>query len=101
MVPIRRPAYWPMTLACFLPACVFVVGRGTIPIMAENLTGIIERVTFHNPDTGFAVLRVQVRGRRGLMTVVGQMPSAVVGEYIQAAGEWIQDRTHGEQFKAD
>jgi len=68
--------------------------------MAENLTGIIERVTFHNPDTGFAVLRVQARGRRGLTTVVGQMPSAVVGEYIQASGEWIQDRTHGEQFKA-
>src|SRR6516165_6532887 len=68
--------------------------------MAENLTGIIERVTFHNPDTGFAVLRVQARGRRGLTTVVGQMPTAVVGEYIQASGEWIQDRTHGEQFKA-
>ncbi len=68
--------------------------------MADNLTGIIERVTFHNPDTGFAVLRVQVRGRRGLTTVVGQMPSAVVGEYVQASGEWMQDRTHGEQFKA-
>jgi exodeoxyribonuclease V alpha subunit len=68
--------------------------------MAENLTGIIERVTFHNPDTGFAVLRVQARGRRGLVTVVGQMPSAVVGEYIHASGEWIQDRVHGEQFKA-
>jgi exodeoxyribonuclease V alpha subunit len=68
--------------------------------MAENLTGIIERVTFHNPDTGFAVLRVQARGRRGLVTVVGQMPTAVVGEYIQASGEWVQDRTHGEQFRA-
>src|SRR5215469_6114938 len=76
------------------------MGCGTMTRMAENLTGIIERVTFHNPDTGFAVLRVQVRGRRGLTTVVGQMPSAVVGEYIQASGEWIQDRTHGEQFKA-
>jgi exodeoxyribonuclease V alpha subunit len=75
-------------------------GRDTIHFMAENLTGIIERVTFHNPDTGFAVLRVQVRGRRGLTTVVGQMPSAIVGEYIQASGEWIQDRVHGEQFKA-
>jgi exodeoxyribonuclease V alpha subunit len=69
--------------------------------MAENLNGIIERVTFHNPETGFAVLRVQIRGRRGLTTVVGQMPSAVVGEYIQATGEWIQDRTHGEQFRAE
>ncbi len=69
--------------------------------MAEYLSGIIERVAFHNPDTGFAVLRVQVRGRRGLVTVVGQMPSAVAGEHVQATGEWVQDRTHGEQFKAE
>jgi exodeoxyribonuclease V alpha subunit len=69
--------------------------------MVETLTGIIERVTFHNPNTGFAVLRVQARGRRGLVTVVGQMPTAVVGESIHASGEWIQDRVHGEQFKAD
>ena len=33
--------------------------------MHETLSGIIERVTFHNPETGFAVLRVQVRGRAG------------------------------------
>ena len=53
--------------------------------MAESLSGIIERVTFHNPDTGFAVLRVQAGGRRGLVTVVGHLPSAVAGEYIEAA----------------
>jgi exodeoxyribonuclease V alpha subunit len=69
--------------------------------MSERLSGIIERVTFHNPDNGFAVLRVQVSGRRGLFTVVGNLPSAVVGEYIEATGTWIQDREHGLQFKAD
>jgi exodeoxyribonuclease V alpha subunit len=69
--------------------------------MSERLSGIIERVTFHNPDNGFAVLRVQVSGRRGLFTVVGNLPSAVVGEYIEATGAWIQDREHGLQFKAD
>ncbi len=69
--------------------------------MKERLSGIIERVTFHNPENGFAVLRVQVSGRRGLYTVVGSLPSAVVGEYIEAGGEWVQDREHGQQFKAD
>jgi exodeoxyribonuclease V alpha subunit len=69
--------------------------------MSERLSGIIERVTFHNPDSGFAVLRVQVSGRRGLFTVVGSLPSAVVGEYLEATGAWIQDREHGLQFKAD
>jgi exodeoxyribonuclease V alpha subunit len=46
------------------------------------------------------VLRAQARGRRGLVTVVGNLPSAVAGEYLEATGEWVHDREHGEQFKA-
>jgi exodeoxyribonuclease V alpha subunit len=69
--------------------------------MAETLSGIIERVTFHNPETGFAVLRVVASGRRDQVTVVGHLPSAVAGEYVEATGAWIQDRDHGSQFKAD
>jgi exodeoxyribonuclease V alpha subunit len=69
--------------------------------MKESLSGVIERVTFHNPDTGFAVLRVQVQGRRGIVTVVGTLVSAVAGEYVEAAGTWTQDRDHGLQFRAD
>jgi exodeoxyribonuclease V alpha subunit len=69
--------------------------------MAETLSGVIERITFHNPENGFAVLRVQPNGRRGLVTVVGHLPSAVAGEYVEATGTWNQDRDHGLQFKAD
>ncbi len=69
--------------------------------MADTLSGTIERVTFHNPDTGFAVLRVVARGRRGLVTVVGKMASANAGETIEATGAWVQDRNHGEQFSAE
>ena len=53
--------------------------------MAEVLKGSIERVTFHNAETGFAVLRVQAAARRGLVTVVGHLANAVAGEYIEAA----------------
>ena len=70
-------------------------------LMAETLSGVIERVTFHNPENGFAVLRVQAAGVRGLVTVVGNLPSAVAGEYVEASGGWVQDREHGQQFKAD
>jgi exodeoxyribonuclease V alpha subunit len=69
--------------------------------MAETLSGTVERVTFHSPDTGWAVLRVVARGRRGLVTVVGHVPNVTAGEYVEAAGAWVQDREHGEQFKAD
>jgi exodeoxyribonuclease V alpha subunit len=67
----------------------------------DTLGGQIERVVFHNADTGFTVLRVQVDRRRELATVVGHLPSAVAGEYVAAQGAWVQDRDHGLQFKAD
>jgi exodeoxyribonuclease V alpha subunit len=69
--------------------------------MAEKLDGIIERVTYHNADSGFAVLSVQARGRSGLVKVVGTLASAVAGEHIEAVGGWMVDREYGEQFKAD
>jgi exodeoxyribonuclease V alpha subunit len=69
--------------------------------MAESLSGVIERVTFHNPDNGFGVLQVQTPGQRDLITVVGHLPTALAGEYLQASGAWIQDRDHGLQFKAE
>src|SRR5436190_8128465 len=69
--------------------------------MEEKLAGIVERITFQNPENGFRVLRVQAVGRRGLVTVVGTIPSIVVGEQIEATGSWVQDREHGPQFKAE
>src|SRR5262249_3135108 len=56
--------------------------------MSDTLSGLIERVTFHNADTGFAVLRVQAdrRSDSNLVTVVGHLPTAVAGEYLEATG---------------
>jgi exodeoxyribonuclease V alpha subunit len=69
--------------------------------MAESVEGIVERVTFHNPDTGYAVLRVQTGPRRGLITIVGNTPSVYAGEHVAGTGTWVQDRDHGLQFKAE
>ncbi len=65
----------------------------------EVLAGLIERVTFHNAENGFCVLRVKARGHRDLVTVVGHAATITAGEWITAAGEWINDRIHGQQFK--
>src|SRR4028119_1458970 len=67
---------------------------------AEVLSGLVERVTFHNAETGFCVLRVKVRGQRDLATVVGHAALVSAGEFVSASGVWINDRTHGLQFKA-
>ena len=63
--------------------------------MPEQLTGVIERITFHNLDNGYCVLRVQARGHRDVVTVVGHCPQVVAGEYVAATGDWVTDRTHG------
>jgi exodeoxyribonuclease V alpha subunit len=66
----------------------------------EVLAGLVERVTFHNAENGFCVLRAKARGHRDLVTVVGHAAIISAGEWITAAGEWINDRAHGQQVKA-
>jgi len=66
----------------------------------EVLAGLVERVTFHNEENGFCVLRTKARGHRDLVTVVGQAASISAGEWITASGEWVNDRAHGQQFRA-
>ncbi|MCX7342300.1 MAG: ATP-dependent RecD-like DNA helicase [Hyphomicrobiales bacterium] len=66
----------------------------------EVLAGLVERVTYHNGDNGFCVLRIKARGHRDLVTTVGHAATIAAGEWVTASGEWINDRTHGQQFKA-
>ncbi|HKN29352.1 MAG TPA: ATP-dependent RecD-like DNA helicase [Roseiarcus sp.] len=66
----------------------------------EVLAGLVERVTFHNDENGFCVLKTKARGHRDLVTVVGQAATISAGEWITASGEWVNDRTHGQQFRA-
>ena len=67
---------------------------------SEVLAGLVERVTYHNAENGFCVLRAKARGHRDMVTVVGHAAAIAAGEWITASGEWVNDRTHGQQFKA-
>jgi exodeoxyribonuclease V alpha subunit len=67
----------------------------------EQIAGTVERVTYHNAENGFCVLRVKVRGQRDLVTVTGHAATIGAGEYIDVVGRWLNDRNHGLQFKAD
>src|SRR5881392_1957089 len=66
----------------------------------EVLAGLVERVTYHNAENGFCVLRAKARGHRDPVTIVGHAATISAGEWITASGEWVNDRTHGQQFKA-
>jgi exodeoxyribonuclease V alpha subunit len=54
----------------------------------------------HNAENGFCVLRIKARGHRELITVVGHAATIAAGEWVTASGEWVNDHTHGQQFKA-
>jgi exodeoxyribonuclease V alpha subunit len=46
------------------------------------------------------VLRVKARGQRDPFTVIGHAAVITAGEFVQAGGRWINDSTHGVQFRA-
>jgi exodeoxyribonuclease V alpha subunit len=69
-------------------------------VPSEEIAGLVERVTFFNPESGFSVLRVHVRGQRDPVTVLGSLPSVSAGEWLTAEGWWVRDKEHGLQFKA-
>src|SRR3984893_8315845 len=70
------------------------------PSDREVLAGVVERVTYQNAENGFWVVRVKARGHRDLVTVVGPAATISAGEWITASGDWVNDRTHGQQIKA-
>jgi len=58
------------------------------PSDREVLAGLVERVTYHNAENGFCVLRAKVRGHRD----VGHAAAIAAGEWITASGDWVNDR---------
>ena len=67
----------------------------------NRVAGTVERVTFHSEDTGFCVLRVNAARRREPVTVVGTAATVGPGEFVEANGVWVNDRSYGLQFRAE
>jgi exodeoxyribonuclease V alpha subunit len=67
----------------------------------STLSARVDRITFHNAENGYAVLKVKVRKQTELTTVVGTIMQIALGETIDCEGTWVQDKTYGKQFHAD
>ncbi len=65
------------------------------------LTGIVERVTYFNPENGYSVLRLTVNGQPEPVTVVGNLPEVTPGESLRLTGQWTTHTDYGRQFKAE
>jgi exodeoxyribonuclease V alpha subunit len=67
----------------------------------DSLDGIVERITYYNPENGYTVLRLSARGYPELVTVVGGLPEITPGESLRLRGQWITNAQYGKQFKAE
>ena len=67
----------------------------------NRVAGTVERVTFHSEETGFCVLRVNAARQREPVTVVGTAATVGPGEFVEATGVWVNDRSYGLQFRAE
>jgi exodeoxyribonuclease V alpha subunit len=74
----------------------------------ETFTGLVERITYFNPENGYSVLRVRPdhhrlpgANREGLVTVTGNLPELSPGEHLRLSGRWTNHPKHGLQFQCE
>ncbi|MEV7196363.1 ATP-dependent RecD-like DNA helicase [Streptomyces sp. NPDC093510] len=66
------------------------------------LEGVLERITYANEETGYTVARVDTgRGAGDLLTVVGALLGAQVGESLRMQGRWGSHPQYGKQFTVE
>ncbi len=65
----------------------------------ETLTGVVERITYHAPDSGYTVAKMQVKGFRELVAIIGNFPNIQAGMTLSVQGYWHDHPKHGEQFQ--
>ena len=64
------------------------------------LDGVLERVTFANPETGYTIARIAPeRAGAELVTAVGPLLGAQVGEFLRLCGRWSAHPRYGRQFE--
>lgn len=61
---------------------------------------VVERITYQNPENGYSVLKVKVKGYDDLVTLVGNLLEVPVGSVLLCRGEWKVDKRYGSQFVA-
>jgi len=75
----------------------------TVPSRADGavLDGVLERVTFANPETGYTIARIAPEhgGGADLITAVGPLLGAQVGEFLRLRGRWSSHPRFGRQFE--
>ena len=77
-------------------------GKQKIDKVDEQLVrGILQRITYHNPDNGYSVLQIQIPQQIEYVTVVGSCISPTVGTQLVVRGISTKHPKYGKQIKAN
>lgn len=64
-----------------------------------EMTGSVEQVIFRNEKNGYTI--IEINSGEELITAVGTMPWASVGEELHVMGNWVNNPNYGTQFKVE
>lgn len=62
--------------------------------------GTVRKITYHHPETNYAVIRLDVKNAPGV-TIVGGVYPVSEGEEIKVFGYWKMHPRYGQQFQVD
>jgi len=65
-----------------------------------KLRCVVERITYQNPENGYSVMKVKVKGYDDLVTLIGNLLDVPAGSVLLCEGDWKLDRKYGNQFVA-
>jgi exodeoxyribonuclease V alpha subunit len=66
---------------------------------SETLSGVLERIIFHNEENHYTIAEFRPDASDERITIVGALPGVQCGETLNLAGEWTRHSQHGSQFK--
>ncbi|MDE5709855.1 MAG: ATP-dependent RecD-like DNA helicase, partial [Bacteroides sp.] len=64
----------------------------------QKLRCVVERITYQNPENGYSVMKVKVKGFSDLVTLVGNLLEVPAGSVLLCEGDWKLDKKYGRQF---
>lgn len=67
----------------------------------KKLRCVVEHITYQNPENGWSVMKVNVKGYKDLVTLTGSLLDVPVGSVLLCEGDWRVDARYGQQFVVD
>lgn len=64
-----------------------------------QLEGLLEHITYHNPENHYTVARLSIGKPNKKVTVIGFMAGINPGQSLLLSGTWETNSKYGQQFK--